>query len=658
MNQSYAIILTGLIMFNNLENAPVDNVLNLKQMDTQSLFDYPEKEDLYWQALVHIANNNKELALHLAASIKNETAIPGHHPWKESQPENINDFFDKLFIDSIHHDPQQLSQLNLFESLGIKDHNAYLTDISPQALMRGLEETKTNLLCLNNYSFDTLSQSQKTSYKIFAWLLNHSVDGQKFLFHSYPISQLEGVLINLSISLTQFHTLKTQEDVKNYISRLSKIPEQCQQAIELMQLQKEKGILPPRFAVEKVITMIQKSIPANIHKNIFYTNLEQHLGNMHVDDHDALLKQAYTVLTDTVYPAYLNLQNYFTQLLVDAQDNNGVWALPDGDAYYAHMLQHHTTTDLTADEIYQLGLQEVESIHAQMRALLATENIIDPTKNVGTLVQELAKDPQFYYPNTQDGRTQCLAEYQRILDRSRKELAHLFQLQPKTGVTIQRVAQHEEESAPGAYYYEPSADGSRAGAFFANLRNMNEIPKYSMETLTIHEAEPGHHFQIALQYEMNIPMWRKLYNYNAYCEGWALYTEKLAYEHNFYTSTFSKLGHLQDELLRAARLVIDTGIHHKRWSREQAIAYMQDVTGYHYDTVVSEVERYFVLPGQACSYKIGQLKILELRQKAKDILGEKFNICQFHNEILQLGSAPLLILQEVIDDYIKHKLAA
>jgi uncharacterized protein (DUF885 family) len=231
----------------------------------------------------------------------------------------------------------------------------------------------------------------------------------------------------------------------------------------------------------------------------------------------------------------------------------------------------------------------------------------------------------------------------------------LFDLKPKVSVKIQPVPSYEEESQAGAYYCSPSIDGSRPGLFFVNLRSMQELPIYRMETLAMHEAEPGHHFQIAVQNDMNLPMLRNLTHNTAFVEGWALYAEKLAYEQGFYSSSFAKLGHLQDELLRAARLVVDTGIHKKRWTREQAIDYMTAATGMNRESVATEVERYFVLPGQACSYKIGQLKILELRQRAKDLLGDNFSIQEFHNLILKTGSCPLAVLEEVVDQYIHEK---
>jgi uncharacterized protein (DUF885 family) len=658
MNHRLATFIIGLILMLPTQAAQKTTAHKSNATTAASFFNHAMHEDLYWEALVQVANGNKDAALRIVDAIKTGTPTTHHCAWKDDTPTTIDSFFDKLFIASIRHDPQALSELGLFESIGINDHNAHLTPLSAHKIMHDLKEAKANLARLQAYSRDALSEDQQVSYDIFSWILHHTVAGERFLYHAYIINQMEGALMSLTVLLTQFHILKTVEDAEHYIARLHKIPEQLHQAIEFMELQKSKGILPPRFTIEKVIRIIEKSIPKLVRSNLFYTHLEEQLHKIDGANCDALLQKTYDVLTDAVYPAYQNLHRYFTQLLEHAQTNHGVWALPDGDAYYAHKLYYHTTTNLSADEIHALGLEEVANIHAQMRSIIANELGVNAEGNIGALVQELSKDPGFYYPNTQESRAQCLADYQAILERSRKELAHLFDLKPRTGVAIKQVPAHEEEGAPGAYYFAPSADGSRPGMFFANLRDMNEIPKYSMETLTIHEAEPGHHFQLALQYEMNMPTLRKLGVFNAYCEGWALYAEKLAYEHGFYSSPFAKLGHLKDELMRAARLVIDTGIHQKRWTREQAIAYMEEVTGYHRNTVISEIERYFVLPGQACSYKIGQLKILALRQQAKDALGEAFDIREFHNEVLQLGCAPLTVLEEVIERYIKKKLNA
>jgi uncharacterized protein (DUF885 family) len=617
-----------------------------------------ENADLYWEALIQMAHNNKQVALNIIETLKSGNPTTEISSWKDQQPENIDAFFDQLFINYIMHSPQWITQMGLFDAIGVNEHNAHLDDVSPEAVFKRFQVKKDSFNVLNNYRLDELTQDQKVSYKVFSWMLGHAADGERFVYHRYEINQMEGILGDLSMIMTQFHKIENDQDVENFIARLEKIPAQIQQAIRLIEHQKNNGVLPPQFTVKKVASNIEKANPSNPHENVFYSYLAQSLERASIANKDEFLNRAANILDVKVKPAYAEIKNYFENLFDVATSNNGVWALPHGDEYYLHMLRYHTSTNLTPEKIYELGLAEVESIQNEMRKIFAQEGIIDEQKSVGVLLEELSKDPQFYYPNTDEGRAQCLVDYGLILERIRKELGHLFDLKPKTGVKIEKVPMHEEEGAPGAYYFQPSIDGSRPGIFFANLRNMAEVPTFGMETLTVHEAEPGHHFQLALQNEIDIPILRKINNdFTAFYEGWALYTEKLAYEEGFYSSSFSKLGHLQDELLRAARLVTDTGIHHKRWTREQAIEYMVQVTGMHYDSVATEVERYFVLPGQACSYKIGQLKILELRKRAKDTLRNKFDIREFHNVVLQHGAVPLMVLEELVDQYIQDVLA-
>jgi len=633
----------------NFEHEPA--YVAMKPANTQLFADKPNS-DLYWEALVLAANNHKEEAKQIVAALRSDNYTITSPAWKENCPKNIDAFFDKLFLTTVFRDPLTLSYLGLFESIGIRDHNAYLTDISPKAMTRDFEEQKANWKTIKKYSVETLSPDQATSYKIFSWKLDHMVQGEEFLFHEYFINQMHGVVQNLTATFLLFHKLEVKEDVENYIARLNRIPEYMNQSIEMTEYQKQKGIVPPRFAVEKVINIINKLMTPSVEENIFYTHLAAH-----VKESNPQLAKAKVVMQERVYPAYQKLKKYLTELLVTAKANDGVWALPNGDAYYAYMLQHHTTTNLTADEIHELGLREVKRIQTEIRGILELEGIMDPKREVGELVAELSKDQRFYYPNTDEGRRDCLAGFEVILERCRKQLWPLFDLKPQTKVVVKAVPKHEEEGSAGAYYYPPSIDGSRPGAFYVNLRNLNELPKYRMETLAIHEAEPGHHFQCAIENEMDIPALRKVGHYTAYTEGWALYTEKLAYEEDFYSTSFDKLGHLQDELLRAVRLVVDTGIHAKRWTRQKAIDYMTKVTGDTRGSVVTEIERYFVCPGQACAYKVGQLKILELRQRAKDRLGDKFDIREFHNVVLKVGTVPLTVLEEAIDNYIRAKLS-
>lgn len=613
------------------------------------LFAHKPHADCYWHALIHIAKNNKDAAQALISNPAD--AAYADLGWSSS--DSLDTFFAKLFVRLIANDPQSLSYLGLFESIGIRDHNAHLNTLCPAAFQEDFVLKQKCLLALKNYESAQLTPQERISYAIIAWMLEHAVAGEKFLFHEYKVNQMFGVLSDLSSTFTRYHRLEVLEDAQLYITRLQKIPQQLHECIALLEHQKNNGVVPPSFTLEKVINTIKKTIPDHVSECFLYTHFKDTC--VQIPGADQLLVDAHTILLEQVYPSYQTLLGYCQQLHADSKHMDGVWALPDGDAYYQHCLVRHTTTHLTADEIHELGICEVATIQKAMREILAREGIRDAAKSVGQLMQELAKNPKFYFPSTQEGRQQCLAHYEAILERCRKELYPLFDIKPKTPVKIEAVPAHEQEGQPAAYYCPPSMDGSRPGTFFANLRDLSEVPIYGMETLAVHEAEPGHHFQIALQQEMDMPIMRKLGEFTAYVEGWALYTEKLAYEQNFYSSSFSQLGHLQDELLRAVRLVVDTGIHKKRWSRQQAIEYMTANTGYHLNNIITEIERYFVMPGQACAYKIGQLKILELRKRAKDSLNEKFDIREFHNVVLILGAAPLTVLESVVDEYIAKK---
>ena len=628
-------------------------LLVLSSNAIQRMFDKDPYGPYYWKAFMLVSQNQKKAALDIIESLKQNKPLLLDQLPAQSDAQAL---FDHLFISAFASNPQMLSFLGIFESIGIHEHNAFLNEVTPAAVLHDLEQRKKDLDLLKSYNVDQLTEDEKISYNIFRWALEHQARGETFAFHDYRIDQMNGIIKELTYALTQFHRLENAQDVKNYIARLEKIAGQMDQAIELVEHQKKLGIQIPSFSVTKVIASIKKMQEPAIKQHILFEHLEKAVQNLSLDQKDQLLDQAHDVLEKHVYPAFQKIINYFEQQAASHTTNHGVWALPNGDAYYAHVLERHTTTNMTAQQIHELGLKEVESIHTQMRALFALEGI-DSSQSIGDLVNELAKDESQYFPQTPEGRLQCLAEFEAITARAREKLYPFFDLKPTAALKIQPVPAHEEEGQPGAYYMSPSIDGSRPGTFFANLRNMKEMPKYHMETLTVHEAEPGHHFQLALQKEMDIPVLRKIGDYNVFYEGWALYTEKLAYEENFYSSNAAKIGHLQDELLRAVRLVVDTGIHYKRWTHAQAIDYMVNATGMHRNSVVTEVERYFVLPAQACSYKIGQLKILELRKKAKDTLGAQFNIKEFHNVILKLAAAPIAVLEEQIDNYIKTKKA-
>jgi uncharacterized protein (DUF885 family) len=328
-----------------------------------------------------------------------------------------------------------------------------------------------------------------------------------------------------------------------------------------------------------------------------------------------------------------------------------VWKLPNGDEYYRWILRLQTTTEMTPEAIHALGLSEVARIESEIRDILAEQGYRGAS--VAELMKALGKEKRFLYPDTDAGRKQILTDYAAILRDVEGRLADTFGLMPGQRLEVRRVPVFKEKTSGGAYYESPALDGSRPGIFYANLRSLEEVPKFAMRTLAFHEGMPGHHFQMTIAQEVKgLPTFRRVYPFTAYAEGWAMYAERLAWEIGLDPDPFSNLGRLQSEMFRSVRLVVDTGLHCRRWTREQAIAYMLSRTGLPESEVVAEVERYLVEPGQACSYKVGMVRMLELRDRARRELGAAFDLKDFHDAVLRDGSVPLDVLEEIVDDYI------
>jgi uncharacterized protein (DUF885 family) len=401
---------------------------------------------------------------------------------------------------------------------------------------------------------------------------------------------------------------------------------------------------------------MQAFVAAEPKQNILYTSLVEKFAEAGKEgltpaQQKLFLAKTEAAIRDKVYPAYGKFIAYYQQLLPKTQGNRGVWALPDGEALYAYLVRMHTTTEMTPDQVHQLGLSEVARIEAEMDAILRVEGLTEGS--IGVRMQILGKRPDQLYPDTDAGRTQIINDFQSIINEIDKGLAPYFNVRPKMGVEVERVPEFREQTAPGAYYNPPAFDGSRPGVFYINLRNTDEVAKFGMRTLAYHEAIPGHHFQIAIQQELQgVPTFRKVLPFTAFAEGWALYSERLAWEAGFQDNPLDNLGRLQAEMFRAVRLVVDTGLHSKQWTREQAIAYMTEKTGMPETDVTAEIERYLVMPGQALAYKVGMLKILELRERAKTELGPKFDIKAFHDLVLTGGSMPLALLEQRVDAWI------
>lgn len=575
------------------------------------------------------------------------------------KPFSIDLFFERVFIEYALHNPQMLTDLRILEPYGITGHNAKLNDESPAFALKMWEKSRRDLETLQRYHRAELSPDRQLSYDILNWFLDDSVRSRPFLYHNYPVNQLFGIQNDLPTFMAMKHSVHTVRDAEHYLKRLAQFDAQFNQVLEGLRLREQNGIVPPKFVLTRVIAEIQGFASAAPTENILYTSFKDKLAKTDAiseADKTELLARVAATIEKQVYPAYQSLYRFLCEQESRATADDGVWKFPDGDTFYAHALRSNTTAEYTPDQVHEMGLTEVARISTEMEAILAS--VGKTGKSVGELMAELQRDPAHHYPDTEEGRRQCLKDYEAIIGEISAGLGGAFDLRPTIGVEVRRVPEFREKTSAGAYYEPPSLDGSRPGVFFANLRDMNEISKWGMRTLAYHEAIPGHHFQFAIQQETKGPTFRRVIPFTAYAEGWALYAERLAWELGFQEDPYSNLGRLQAELFRAVRLVVDTGIHYKRWTREQAIEYMLNTTGMGEGEVTAEIERYIVMPGQACAYKIGMMKILELREKARNELGDKFSIKEFHNAVLANGSLPLTVLEDVVDRYIAQKKAA
>lgn len=579
------------------------------------------------------------------------------HVWY-FKPYKVDWFYGRVFLQFALQSPQMLSSMRILPPWA-DFYSDKLDDASPKHGDEMSALVKDDLDMLHRYDRDALDENGKLSYDALEFFLADQVEGDRFRYNSFPVNQMFGVQSSLPNFMADTHQVNNKKDAENYIKRLDQFPVQFADVVESLKLRESKGAIPPKFTVDKVLDQMNGFIAMPALENMLYTSLQEKLAKLGPDtldqaSKDDLLKRAQTSIDGSVYPAYRELIAYFTALQPKATENFGAWSLPDGDAYYAWCVRSHTTTEMTPAEVHALGLAEVARISAEMDVILRDQGLSEGS--IGARVQQLARQPEQMYPNTPEGKAEMIARYQAILDDVNANLGDVFNRRPKLGVEVKAVPAFSEKTAPGAYYQGGSFDGSRPGVFYANMRDPGETPKFAMRTLAYHEGIPGHHFQITIAQELQgVPFFRRVLPFTAYSEGWALYAERLAWEMGFEKDPLDNLGRLRDEMMRAVRLVVDSGIHYKHWTREQAITYMLDNTGMGEGDVTAEIERYFVAPGQALAYKAGMLKILALREKAKQQLGDQFTLSEFHDQVLTHGALPLSLVERVIDGWIASK---
>ncbi len=578
------------------------------------------------------------------------------HEWYAEKPFMFRAYLDRMPVKVAFQDPEMLTSLGFLESMGINGHNAHLDDVHPDRTDEFFADLKTFGEGLSQYDDEDLNADQRLSKEIAQYLAGMLADAEPFRYHTYPANQTFGIQSAFPSFMDSSHQVNSAEDAEHYISRLNELGRKHEQYLLGLKIRESKGIIPPRFVIDRVLEQMRDFVDTPAQENILYTSLARKLDEAEeIDDAEAsrFLDQAEVAINETVYPAYDLFTNYFSELEASAGNDDGYWHLPNGEAAYKLALRLFTTTNHTADEIHEIGLSEVARIQAEMLEIFEVEGI-DVSQGYAEAMDAYSSLPDFYYEDNDEGRAQILEDYQAILDEIDAKMHELFNIRPKAGMEVLRVPEFKEKTAPGAYYQQPSLDGTRPGRFYANLYDIKATPKFGMRTLAVHEGIPGHHFQVSIALELEgMPLLRRFSLFTAYVEGWALYAERVAWEQGLMPTPADNIGRLVAELFRAVRLVVDTGIHHKRWTREEAISYMQANTGMAESDVVAEIERYIVMPGQATAYKIGMMKILELRQKAMDELGDRFDIRDFHDVVLKNGAVPLDILERLVDDYIE-----
>ena len=567
----------------------------------------------------------------------------------------LNAWFEDKFMERARRYPQSLA------GLGIKERTDEWNNPSRTFALEELDRVAQDMKELKaNFNPEELDETSKLSYRLFMENSQSTLDGAKWWYHGYSFTQMFGPHSGVPTFLVNQHTIDNIEDAKNYVKRLEGVEAYLGEILKNSRASVEKGIMPPKFVYDHVITTAQNIVSGapfddSEDLTLMLQNFKTKVEKLDLSDKEkeGLYADAITALLTSVKPAYAAVVEEMERQKEMANADDGAWKLPDGADYYAHRLNLMTTTDMSAKEIHDLGLKEVDRIHGEMRAIM---------KDVGYdgTLQEFFKylqdEPRFTYEDSEAGREAYLAEATRIIDVMSARLDEVFLRQPKAKLEVRRVEAFREKAAGKAFYSRGTPDGSRPGYYYANLYKISDMPKYQMEALAYHEGNPGHHMQLSISQELEgIPKFRKHNRVTAYTEGWGLYSEYFPKEMGFYEDPYSDFGRLAMELWRAARLVVDTGLHDKKWTRQEAIDYLTTNTPNPENDCIKAIERYIVMPGQATAYKIGMIKILDQREMAKEKLGDKFDIREYHDVVIASGPVPLNILEERVGAWIESK---
>ncbi|WP_110688267.1 DUF885 domain-containing protein [Salegentibacter sediminis] len=572
----------------------------------------------------------------------------------EKASAELNQYFEKEFQKDVDDSPM------LQTRLGDKSNYGKWDDLSHLKYAEDLKKAKKRLEYLKMVDVEALNEETRLSYRLYKQQIENEIADYDYRFYNYPVNQMHGYQAELPAFLINMHRIDSVSDARAYISRLEGFPGLIEDIIGNIKIREQNGIVPPKFVFDKVLedsrNIIKgkpfgKASERSVLLNDFYTKVQK--LNISGEEKRKLISDAEQALIDKVKPAYENLIATLENQQKRATTEDGAWKFPKGNEFYNNALKRITTTNLTAEEIHEMGKSEVARIHAEMEVLMEDVGF---EGSMQEFFQFMREDPQFYYEDSPEGREKYLAEATDIINTMKGRLDELFLTQPEADIVVKAVEPFRERSAGKAFYQQPAKDGSRPGIYYANLYDMKAMPIYQMEALAYHEGIPGHHMQLAIAQELeNIPEFRKHSFYTAYIEGWGLYSELVPKEIGFYEDPYSDFGRLAMELWRSCRLVVDTGIHAKKWTREEAIDYYKQNTPNAESDAIKMVERHIVMPGQATAYKVGMNKILELRETAMTELDDDFDIREFHDVVLLNGAMPLNILEERVMNWIEEK---
>jgi len=573
-----------------------------------------------------------------------------------SASSELNDWFQEQWDSEIALSP-------MFQTyLGDKTDYDKWDDLSKESEAEELERTKARLVFLkDSVNQDALDEATKLSYKLSVQQMEDEIADYKYRLYNYPVNQMFGMHSQVPSFLINMHQITDKSDAEAYISRLTGVDAMFDQLIVNLKEREEAGIVPPKFvfprAIESAANILKgKPFENSGEKSTLLEDFTSKLEKIDIskEEKETLIGDAEKAMITSIQPGYSKLTSYLEEQSKRATSDQGAWKFPDGEAYYNNALARTTTTNMTSEDIHTLGLAEVKRIHSEMNTI---KDNVGFKGSLQEFFKFMKEDKQFYYPDTKEGRAEYMETATMLIDSMKGRLDELFLRKPKADMIVKAVESFREKSAGKAFYQAPALDGSRPGTYYANMYDIMAMPKYQMEALAYHEGIPGHHMERAMSQELtDIPMFRKMGGYTAYTEGWGLYTEFLPKEMGMYSDPYSDFGRLAMELWRACRLVVDTGIHTKKWTREEGIKYYVENTPNAESDAVKMVERHIVMPSQATAYKVGMNKILEVREAAKTKLGDKFDIREFHGVVLNNGAVPLNVLEDMVNEWVELKL--